>query len=288
YSNATAESNGGEGVYVFYEDTDNKVQYDSVTDGTANDNFADVTYQDVTLDLEWANVTAAGGVELFVNEDGMTLTGTTAGNYSMDIKFSGNAIDGLGTNKNKEDGEDLSVYGTEVGTREESVLTHIGAVLVTPKSNTASDKVVIDVPSVQVKGILTVGPVGEVAAGEEVTYTEAIPITSSVAALDTEVDKTASDLILVGGPCANDLVEELAQAGKFPYTCDTWPTDKFAVVSVIADAFTTGKTAVVIAGTTRTETNMGTDAVQQGLLDGRTETQVKITSLTTAGVTELV
>ncbi|MFQ6009689.1 MAG: hypothetical protein ACE5J7_01030, partial [Candidatus Aenigmatarchaeota archaeon] len=168
YANSTFAT--GKKIFVFYEDSDNNILYSETTDGTANDNFADITYQDVTLDLEWANTTASGGTpELFINEDGMTLDGTTAGNYSMDIKFDGNNIDGLGTNKNKEDGEDLSVYGTEVGTREESVLTHIGAVLVTPKSFTASDKVEIDVPSVQVKGILTVGPVGGVTAVGDVT-----------------------------------------------------------------------------------------------------------------------
>ena len=152
YTNATS---GTTGVYVFYEDTDNNIVYSELTDYTASDNFADITYQDVTLDLEWANITASGGTpELFVNEDGMTLTGTTAGNYSMDIKFSSNTIDGFGTNKNKEDGEDLSIYGTEVGTREESVLSHIGAVLVTGQAGRPDDRLPDVVPVFPLPGAL--------------------------------------------------------------------------------------------------------------------------------------
>ncbi|MEM5804819.1 MAG: S-layer protein [Candidatus Aenigmatarchaeota archaeon] len=266
-------------VYVYYVDSNNRVQYAGAT-GTDGDNFADLTYQDTTYDMKWYNTTN----QLLLTE---TQTSPTAKSINITVKESSGTFTGLGATAATADATDF-VYGTyELGTREEDVLTNTGAIIRSPKSNAENDRVYIDVPSEQVKGTITVGPVGATATTGGTTYKEAIPITSSVAKLDTEVSKTAKDLILVGGPCANSLVEELATAGKFPYSCKTWPTEKFAVVAVVKDAFTTGKTAVVIAGTTRTETRMGTDAVQQGLLAGKTDTKVKITSLTSTGITAL-
>jgi hypothetical protein len=266
---------------VYYLDSNSKVQYAGVTSTTLADNFADLTYQDSTYTMKWNNATKS----LTLLE---TQTSPTAVSINTTIKETANVVTGLGATVATADAIDV-VYGTyEFGTREEDALTNTGAVIRDVKSNAENDRIYIDVPSEQVKGTISVGPVsGVTTTTGGTTYKEAIPITSTVAKLDSEVSKTGSDLVLVGGPCANSLVEELATAGKFPYSCKTWPTDKFAVVAVVKDAFATGKTAVVIAGTTRTETRMGTDAVQQGLLAGKTDTKVKIPSLTSTGIAAL-
>jgi hypothetical protein len=69
----------------------------------------------------------------------------------------------------------------------------------------------------------------------------------------------------MGGPCINTLVAELATAGKFPYTCANWPGRDFGRVQLISDAFATGKTALVIAGTRAADTDLAARIVQTGL-----------------------
>ncbi len=96
-----------------------------------------------------------------------------------------------------------------------------------------------------------------------------MPITTDVVYLDNDPAvaslKTTRDVVLVGGPCINDLVKELATGGSFPYTCDNWPGRNFGRVQLIANAFATGKTALVIAGTRAEETDIAAQMVQQGL-----------------------
>ncbi len=108
-----------------------------------------------------------------------------------------------------------------------------------------------------------------------VTTETVLPITADVIKLDNEVtdtDKTTKDLVLVGGPCVNSLVAELATAGKFPYTCANWPGRNFGRIQLITDAFATGKTALVIAGTRAEDTDLACRIVQNDF-PGATDTQ---------------
>jgi S-layer protein (TIGR01564 family) len=128
------------------------------------------------------------------------------------------------------------------------------------------------------------------AATAGTTVHEVVPVTSAVALLDSEVTSThkAANLVLVGGPCVNTLVAELATAGKFGYTCAGWPARDFGLVQVIDDAFTTGKFALVLAGTRAQDTRMACHAVQHydTLLKGKTATAVEVTSLSATGIVE--
>jgi hypothetical protein len=278
-------------VYVFYEDADNKIQFSEVTDASTDDNFADITFQDTIMDISWLNVTAVGDedYELRINE---TQTNPAAGSYIIDVDFVSNDIDRLGDADATADGKEINIYGTDMGRRDESVLTHYGAVVKDPESNAEADKVVIDIPSSQVKATLTVGPVTDVvAAGETRDIKTPLPVTTDIAYLDTEItdtEKAAYDLILVGGPCVNTLVADLAAAAKFPYTCETWPAENFGVIQVIEDAFATGKVAVVIAGTRAEDTDLAARLVQTTQLADRTEAAVKVTgTVETPTITEL-
>ena len=109
------------------------------------------------------------------------------------------------------------------------------------------------------------------AAGTKVK--EAVPIKTSVAKLDTEVisaDETGKNLILVGGPAANTVVAKLATAGKTKNT--QWYRDNgagTALIELVADAFTTGKSALVVAGYEASETRVATGVVQN--YDGNTD-----------------
>jgi hypothetical protein len=94
----------------------------------------------------------------------------------------------------------------------------------------------------------------------------ATPIKTALGKLDTEVtsaDKTNKNLILVGGPVVNTLVAELAAASK---TKDTaWYRSQgagTALIDLVADAFATGKSALVVAGYEAPDTRAATSALQ--------------------------
>jgi len=91
-------------------------------------------------------------------------------------------------------------------------------------------------------------------------------ITADVVYVDDEpgIPKTSRDLVLMGGPCINTLVADLATSGKFPYTCANWPGRDFGRVELIEDAFASGYTALVIAGTHAEQTDLAARIVQQG------------------------
>lgn len=149
----------------------------------------------------------------------------------------------------------------------------------------------ISYPASQAQAIVGVGkaPAASVggAAGSVTTQT-VVPITTDVVKLDSEVtsaDQSDNDMVLVGGPCINSMVAQLATAGKFPYTCDTWPGRNFGRVQVIADAFATGKTALVIAGTTAADTDLASLIVQKGF-SGATDAQKAGTAVEITGTTQ--
>ena len=101
-------------------------------------------------------------------------------------------------------------------------------------------------------------------SGTAATVETAVKITSPVAKLADEVDTSTlnADVILVGGPCANSLVAELAAAGHLS-TCDEWSYTT-GVIKEIDDAFVTGKKALVVAGTTADDTRSLAAQVMQG------------------------
>ncbi|MBI4895460.1 MAG: S-layer protein [Candidatus Aenigmarchaeota archaeon] len=91
------------------------------------------------------------------------------------------------------------------------------------------------------------------------------PIKTALAKLDSEVtsaDKATKHLILVGGPCVNTLVADLNTAGKFPYSCKSWPARNFGLLQVVDDAFASGKVALVVAGTRAEDTRWVTSKLQ--------------------------
>ena len=141
---------------------------------------------------------------------------------------------------------------------------------------TAAGTATITYPDTQVYHLVAIGenPVWSTTAGteagtvtKEYTYEKVVPITTPIAKLDSEVtdaDKTTKHLILVGGPCVNDLVAELAAAGKLKYdgevlTCDAWNAktaagEEFGLIELIEDAFAEGKVALVVAGSRAPQT----------------------------------
>jgi len=135
--------------------------------------------------------------------------------------------------------------------------------------STAPGAFSLSYPSTQALAIVGVGKspaAGSATAGGTVTTEQVLEITADVVYVDDEpgIPKTSRDLVLMGGPCINTLVADLATSGKFPYTCANWPGRDFGRVELIEDAFASGYTALVIAGTHAEQTDLAARIVQQG------------------------
>lgn len=124
------------------------------------------------------------------------------------------------------------------------------------RTTSGQDTLTIHYPDDQVLAnvaVLAEGATATTGAGASATTVkQAVPIKTALGKLDTEVtsaDRSTKNLILVGGPAVNTLVAELATAGK---TRDLqFYRDQgagYALIDYVADAFTTGKAALVVAG----------------------------------------
>nr|NIO22661.1 S-layer protein [Candidatus Aenigmarchaeota archaeon]NIQ17776.1 S-layer protein [Candidatus Aenigmarchaeota archaeon]NIS73096.1 S-layer protein [Candidatus Aenigmarchaeota archaeon] len=97
------------------------------------------------------------------------------------------------------------------------------------------------------------------------TYNEAVPVTNPVAKVASEISQSSAlnqDIILVGGPCANSIVETLlAEAWEKTNACDYWLSGEDAdlaagngVIKVVEDVFGSGQKALIVAGTNAEDT----------------------------------
>jgi hypothetical protein len=178
------------------------------------------------------------------------------------------------------------------GKNSQEVVADSGLLLQDTTTNGAADKVVFKVPFKDLKAKVYFGKLGGVnTTAGSVSYTNypAVPITSAVAKLDTEVTATEKlkNLITVGGPCVNKVTAD-AMGLTYP-TCgvaSTIPTDK-GLIKVIDDKFTTGQVVIVVAGWAATNTKTAASVLQQydTLLVGQTASAVQVTSATSAGIT---
>jgi hypothetical protein len=105
-----------------------------------------------------------------------------------------------------------------------------------------------------------------VGGGASGTVRSATPIKTSLGKLDVDVtsgDRNSKSFILVGGPAVNDLVAELGAAGK------TWDREGYvaqgegtAIIDYVANAFTNGRAALVVAGYSAADTRVATSWLQ--------------------------
>ncbi len=287
----------GSALEVYYEDSNGKTQLAGYTaggtaDGTANasNGFLDINYRstkdtDVQFNVDPGDSYFAGGefnltlvpfetTELPGYQDNLTTRWVTAAH----------AVSSLGgTLSTEEAGEVVWQDGTQstssaeinIGTKDEDHRTKYGIIIRDPKSNGASDQVVLEVPGDQVMANVVIrGSVASVSgAGETCTVADVSPVTM----LDNEVTTaTRYNLILVGGPCANDLVEKL----NFGVTCAGWDLKEGeAVIKLIQNG---DKVAMLVAGTEALDTRRAAKVVanwKDYALTG-TEALVKGTTLT--------
>lgn len=174
----------------------------------------------------------------------------------------------LGATANSAQAADFTVTtetsSANAGKKEvDEIVDDSGIIVLNPYSNSGSDRVKFKVPSKMLALEVSFGKEGDTTTSDS-TYNKIVSVTSAIAKLDTEMQtlKTTSDVVLVGGPCVNDLVNELADQGDFDYTCDSWPGRDFGIIKVIDDAFADGYEAVVVAGTRAEDTRTACSALQ--------------------------
>ncbi len=207
----------------------------------------------------------------------------------------------LGANSGTADASDvrarvessLQNVETQIG----DLITDEGIQVYSVKSNVESNKVVLGVPPETVYGLVKFGKTtASTTAAAGSTVNVVVPVTTSVAKLDSEVttaDKTGKDFVLVGGPCKNSMVADAKTAGKFAYSCTTWPASNFARIQVIDDYPSTGHQTVIVAGTRAdgSDTRLGTqvlltaDGTTAFKLSGQTGQTVDVTGAALATAT---
>ncbi len=226
----------------------------------------------------FANFTFAGNdtVTPFYMQLGRAgATGDTTARYGLNISWRNNTVWDqtrvpdmkLGANAASSDDVDVVVTteadaeqtGTQAGKKtsvDDTVNTgyvdNSGLIVLNPAKYTASDKVVIALPDKELQAAIYTG------SSKAVTGTPMYSTTADVLS-QVKAGTLAKNLILVGGPCANEVVEHLAgldAADTLP-TCKEWvggATPKLAKGLVGVWAVGTKK-ALVIAGTTKTDTD---------------------------------
>lgn len=266
--------------------SDYSIGVDLNADGSID--FGDVVDQIYTIGEATLNLTTAGTVKVKENPlftvgndptgTTMTITATNSSSEATGFTFSPTTYGGQVGSANKY--KYMTLYGTYVETDTDADTVKIYY------PGTRPSYALVAVGSNPVFST-TQGTTGT--PGSTTTYESVVPITTPIAKLDTEItsaDRTAKNLILVGGPCVNTLVAELASAGKLTMggealTCDAWNAksaagDLFGLIEIINDAFSSGKAALVVAGSTAAETREATSVLQNYAAHALTGSAVKI------------
>ncbi|MFP4634189.1 MAG: S-layer protein, partial [Candidatus Aenigmatarchaeota archaeon] len=128
----------------------------------------------------------------------------------------------------------------------------------------------------------TDGSLSAESAGGSVEYDKVVPVYHAIGSLDTEITDPsgADDLVLVGGPSVNNLVDDLVQEGKVEGTEVEDEEDTFEwqedtpEIQLVEDAFAEDQTALIVAGWDADETRDAAASVQEhldaGTLEGAT------------------
>jgi hypothetical protein len=269
---------------VFYKDTsDSKVKF---AGELANATFATINYKDtkgsdLTLKTQKQH---SSSFELVLTD------GTTDLTSVWHVGSSG--IDALGTTSSDSEQNELLYDTQQIGTKDKDLRAEYGYVVLNPSSNGDRDQVVVSIPADQVKAkVVVYGPGGTSTTTEGGKIKKVVPVTTTVAKLDTEVDPTTvgKHLVLVGGPAVNRLTAQAmglsyptyGSSGLLPYG------EGEAYIRVYDGVFKPGQVVVVVAGWEAENTRMATSLLQQydtfaEQLGGNTA--VKVTSLSASGI----
>lgn len=198
----------------------------------------------------------------------------------------------LGSQENSAEDSDIDPWGEgNSGTWEYDAVSKYGSIIRSIKANAGVDKVVVDLPAEQQTAVIYFGKLTGVAQ-EGGTYKVIKPITTAVAVLDKDVknEHKAKNIISVGGPCVNKITAD-ALGLTYPAcgAASNIPTNA-AMIKIIDNVFTPGKSVVVVAGWEAANTRTACSVLQNYdtlLTHVKDQSSVKITAATQTGITPL-
>lgn len=244
YAGSAATVNVSTYEIYYYDNEDKRPEYVGLGYGnTTSVDIGDFINDETTMAMGFA-ATAA-------NESNSTLTfvedTTITAGSNIRILIDGSAdFEYLGATDDTADVNDVLgglTASTQIGTKDNDVMDYYGTIIRTPDTNADSDTVILSIP-------------GEPVYAQVSVLTGASTETSTTGSMVfTDADKSSwsnKNVILVGGSCINTATAEAL--GVSAGTCDVAFTGTTNVgtgqyiIKVVGDAFTTGKTALVVAG----------------------------------------
>ncbi len=264
-NDTSAEPTTGPSVDIFYEDSDNKVQYAGSLNATANTRFNTGTnaakFGEINFDntkgtnivLRLGNIRGDSGTTMaglglifdILGEEGEPVDGRD--DLRLDLKNNSAGFTGFGGTVESSEAAELiwSAAGSNksMGTKDEDHRTIYGIIIRDPDSSLESDTLTLQLPSDQVKvNVVIKGTSTSVAsAGAGAAVTDTAPPMVK----DVEVSVPENDhLLLVGGPAVNSMTAR--------FIGSTWtyrPGE--AIISMKANG---AKVALIVAGTDAIDT----------------------------------
>ncbi|MFH0936339.1 MAG: S-layer protein [Candidatus Woesearchaeota archaeon] len=267
---------------ILYEDNNGKTQIFGWTDVATSSAFAQINYGDTTgsniqLSMDQTcnlsiSPTGDSTNDLLRGADDIILSATrVAGNIS-----------GFGAAANTAESAELrwqsvllpthniAAANTSIGTKDEDHRSAYGIIIRDPKNHLASDELILEIPGDQVKANVVVKGTSTTVQSGSTSY---VP---TQIALDTKLNTEISDpanynLILVGGPCADPLVEQVA---NLP-TCSGWTLGPGeALIKLVNNG---QKVALLVAGTDAIDTRMASKVLKDYENYNLETTEAKIT-----------
>jgi len=245
--------NAGDVEVLYLDEDDNDIHKSTIEadDGITSSYVADLEYGDTTAQI-WVTEATGDIFVLFPNGELLEIDANPA-------------MTQLGTTSDDAEASDVQVDGSNIGTRDDSVLTTYGAIIKDIESNANNDEVEFEVPEDQVEVTVSIAP-GSV----EVTDTEefvrnSIPIKNYVAKLDTEVSFPVNKhIITIGGPAVNRVAARAmgvayptyGSSGLMPYA------ENQGYVELIPDALEPGYNTLIVSGWFAGDTRNACRAVQ--------------------------
>ncbi|NOR84950.1 S-layer protein [archaeon] len=237
---------------IAFKNDDNDIQQ-----GTGS-SFS-LTSDDTTMTVSYNATTGLVTIEEDAAKQGKNIT----------VQINVATYEYLGANEGDADTNDVTYNSLNMAAKDEDVRTLYGTVIVDGENNADSDKVVLNVPSDQVKATITIKGLGSTVETVEGGVTQVdLGVGIAKLASEAEADKTAKNLVLMGGPYANSLVEELAVAGKTPTKAQWGDLTGKAIIQAIDGAFVEGKAAIVVAGYDAEQTRSAALKLMTGGLTG--------------------
>ena len=166
-----------------------------------------------------------------------------------------------------EDKYRVSVDAKPIGTRDDDVLTHYGAIVRDPEDNADSDRVILSIPDEQVFAKVSILGQGMATVNEvETDGNETIvPELGGIVVLDSEIAGHADkNLVLIGGSCINSATAKVLGI-TYPtcgadFSLATGIVNGKALIQSFVSPYNAEKIAVVIGGYSATDTTRGVAA----------------------------